>query len=124
MTFEVGLSAVCIVILLQAYRAQGVECISLNVTGHHNLTGSGTIKRHDFLEWAWPCWRKCDPTGVGFNLMLSILPNKSVPVSQDTASTIHYGHIYISKLSAHSHHCIEFKHYNSILVITLHNSYS
>ena len=48
-TFEVKLNAFCIMILLQVYGGQGVECGSLNVTGYHNLTGSATIRKCGFI---------------------------------------------------------------------------
>ena len=47
-TSEAGLNAFCIMILLQAYGGQGVECGSLNVTDPHNLIGSDTIRRCGF----------------------------------------------------------------------------
>ena len=49
-TFKVGLNAFCIMILLQAYGGQGVECGSLNVTGPHKLIGSGSIGSVALLE--------------------------------------------------------------------------
>ena len=55
-TFEVELNAFCIMILLQSYEGQGVECGSLNVIGPHNLIGSGII-------------RKCGFVGVGIALL-------------------------------------------------------
>ena len=54
-TFEVGLNAFCILILLQAYGGQEVECDSLNVTGPCNLIGSGLLGGVALLEWVWPC---------------------------------------------------------------------
>ena len=42
--FEVGLNTFCIMILLQVYGYQGVECGSLNVIGLHNPKGSGTLE--------------------------------------------------------------------------------
>ena len=48
-TFEIGLNAFCIMILLQAYGDQGMEDGSLDVTGPHNLTGNGSITRCGFV---------------------------------------------------------------------------
>ena len=44
-TFNVGLIAFYIVVLLQAYGGQGVECGSLNVIDPHKLIGKGTIRK-------------------------------------------------------------------------------
>ena len=48
--FEVGLNAFCIMILLQAYGGQGVECGSLNVIGLHNLLARGTLGRYGLVK--------------------------------------------------------------------------
>ena len=44
-TFEAGPNPYWIMILLQVYRGQGVECGSLNAIGLHKLLRSGTIGR-------------------------------------------------------------------------------
>ena len=57
-TFEVVLTAYCIMVCLQAYGSQRVECGSVNAVGSHNLTGSSTIRRYGLVGgivslWGW-----------------------------------------------------------------------
>lgn len=56
-TFEAGLNAFCVMIFLQAYGDQGVECGSLNDIGSHNFIESVTIRKCDFVGvgMAWCC---------------------------------------------------------------------
>ena len=56
-TFEVGLSAFCVMILSQSYGGQGVECGSLNVTGPLKIIGSGTISRCCLVGGSVSLWR-------------------------------------------------------------------
>ena len=48
-TFAIELNAICIMILLQAYGSQGMECGNLNVIGHYNLIQNGMIRRCAFV---------------------------------------------------------------------------
>ena len=60
-TFEVGLNAFCIILWLQAYGGQGVECGGLNRYGSLRLMclnawpiRSGTIRRCGLIEVGVP----------------------------------------------------------------------
>ena len=50
-TSQVGLNALCIVILFISLWGQGVECVNLNVTGPHNL-------REWHHQEVWLCWSR------------------------------------------------------------------
>ena len=63
----------CIIILLQVYGSQGMECGSLNVIGPHNLIGSGTIRRCDLVGGSVLLWGQ-----VSRFLILGILPSVTV----------------------------------------------
>lgn len=67
-TFETGLNALYIMIFLQAIGNQRVEYVSLNVFGHFNLKWSTTVRRCVFMEWMWPCGRKCVNVEVGLEI--------------------------------------------------------
>lgn len=49
-TFEVGMNVLCIIILLQVYGVQGMECDSLNIIDPHKLRWSGIIRRYGFVK--------------------------------------------------------------------------
>ena len=47
-TFEVGINAFCIMILLQDTGSQEVKCGSVDITDPHNLIGNGALRRCGF----------------------------------------------------------------------------
>ena len=63
-TFEVGLNAFCIMLWLQAYGNQGVECDGLNRNGPHRLCldawpiASGTIRKYGLVGGSVSLWGK------------------------------------------------------------------
>ena len=67
-TFEVGLNEFCLMILLEDYMGQGVECSSLNVISFHNLIESGTIRRYGFDGVCMDFLEKVSHFGVGFEV--------------------------------------------------------
>lgn len=46
----IQLNVFCIMILLQTYNSQGVECGALNIIVSHNLIGRGSVRWCGFVE--------------------------------------------------------------------------
>ena len=76
-TFEVGLNVFCIMIWLQAYWGQVVECSSLNLINLHELRGSGTIRRCDLVEFGVALLEEMCLCGTGFDIFYA----RAVPSS-------------------------------------------
>ena len=55
-TSEIVLNTFYVMILLQGYGGQGVECGSFNVTGPHKLIGGSTIRKYGLIGESMSFW--------------------------------------------------------------------
>ena len=99
--FEVGLNEFCIMILLQDYEGQGMDCGRLNVIGLLKLIWSGTIRSCDCVGMGMALFERNETLwGLGFRftmlrippriLVYFLLPAKCSTLSSSSSTTSAY----------------------------------